>query len=86
LSFPTWLVIPLGIAKLLGLVAIWTKRSSWLKEWAYAGFFFDFLLALTAHLAAKDGGFGAAAMALLFLGVSYYFDGKLFGNAAQKPA
>lgn len=83
LSFPTWLVIPLAIAKLLGLVAIWSKASNWLKEWAYAGFFFDVVLAATAHTMIGDGGAGMAFAGILFVAASYYFDSKVFGNAAS---
>ena len=75
LGYPTYLVYPLAIAKLLGLVAIWTKKSTWLKEWAYAGFFFDTALALTAHLVVGDGGFLLSGTALVMIFLSY-FSGK----------
>ena len=78
LGFPTFIIYPLAIAKLLGLTAILTKKSQFLKEWAYAGFFFDFLLALSAHLVAKDGEFGMAAIAIVLLLVSRIYDGKVF--------
>ena len=48
LGYPAYLIYPFATAKLLGLVAIWTKKSETLKEWAYAGFTFDFLLAISA--------------------------------------
>ncbi|WP_369073566.1 DoxX family protein [Ancylomarina longa] len=38
LGFPTFLIYPLALAKLLGLIAILSKKSALLKEWAYAGF------------------------------------------------
>ena len=71
LGYPTYLIYPLAIAKILGILAIWVNKSKALKEWAYAGFFFDFVLALTAHLAIDDGEFGAAAVALILLVISY---------------
>ncbi|PXY02043.1 hypothetical protein DF185_05200 [Marinifilum breve] len=77
LGFPTYLVYPLAIAKILGLVAIWTKMSNMLKEWAYAGFLFVFTLALSAHVVAKDGQFVAPILAIVLLGVSYFFNNKL---------
>jgi hypothetical protein len=76
LGFPTFIVYPLGIAKLTGLVAIWFVKSQTLKEWAYAGFFFNFILALSAHLSVGDGEFGGAAMALVLLFVSYFSSKK----------
>ena len=55
-GFAPWIVIPLAIAKLLGVVAILTDKSSLLREWAYAGFFFDVVLAASMHLITEDGG------------------------------
>jgi hypothetical protein len=78
LGFPTYLIYPLAVAKILGVLAILSKRSRTLKEWAYAGFFFDFVLALSAHLVAGDSQFAPAAVALLLLGVSYGLDRKLY--------
>lgn len=77
LGFPAWLVYPLGIAKLLGLVAIITKKSVTLKEWAYAGLFFNFTLAFFAHINANDGQFAGALVALILLGLSYFFEKKM---------
>ena len=45
----------LGVAKLLGIAAILSGRSRVLKEWAYAGFTFDLLLAAYSHLLSGDG-------------------------------
>ncbi len=73
LGYPSYIVYPLAVAKLLGLTAIWINYSKTLKEWAYAGFFFNFLLALSAHINAGDGEFAPALVALVLLGVSYYF-------------
>ncbi|MUP39486.1 DoxX family protein [Labilibaculum euxinus] len=80
LGFPTFVIYPLAIAKILGLVAIWSNKSKLLKEWAYAGFFFDFVLALGAHLVAADGQFGMAATALVLLIVSRIYNSKVFGK------
>ena len=77
LGFPVFIIYPLAIAKLLGLLAIWSNKSKLLKEWAYAGFFFDFVLALAAHLAIQDGQSGMAIAAIIFLIVSRIFDGKI---------
>lgn len=72
LGYPTYLIYPLAILKLLGLIAIWTKMSKSLTEWAYAGFFFDVILALTAHLMIGDGEFQPASLALVLVLVSYF--------------
>lgn len=76
LGFPTYIIYPLAIAKILGLIAIWTKKSAMLKEWAYAGFFFNFLLALSAHINVGDGEYLPAAVAMLLLAVSYAYSKK----------
>lgn len=77
LGFPTWIIYPLAIAKILGVIAITTRKSAKLKEWAYAGFFFNFLLAMTAHLAVNDGEHWAAVVALVLLIVSYVFGQRM---------
>ena len=79
LGYPAYIVYPLAIAKILGVTAILTNYSKTLKEWAYAGFFFDFILALSAHLAAGDGEFVPAIVALILLAVSYIFDKQVYG-------
>jgi len=55
MNFPEWIVIPLAIAKVLGVIAVLTNLNSTLKEWAYAGFFFDVILATGAHHFAGHG-------------------------------
>lgn len=77
LGYPTYLVYTLAFAKALGLGAILTKKSQLLKEWAYAGFFFNFSLALVAHLQIGDGEFVPSLVALILLALSYVFDKKL---------
>lgn len=74
------IIYPLAIAKLLGLVAIWTNKSKLLKELAYLGFAVDFIMASSAHIMAKDGGAVAALVALVILLISYIYNRKLFGK------
>ena len=71
LGFPTYIIYPLATAKILGITAIWSNFSKTLKEWAYAGFLFNFLLALLAHINAGDGEWLPAALALFFWSGSY---------------
>ena len=78
LGYPVYIIYPLAIAKILGVVAILSKLSPKLKEWAYVGFFFNFLLAFFAHIVVGDGEFPGALMALIFLAGSYYLDQKVF--------
>lgn len=78
LGYPVYIIYPLAIAKILGVLAILSRKSKLLKEWAYAGFFFDLLLALSAHMYVSDGQFGTAFVAVLLLIVSYRYDKKVF--------
>ncbi len=71
LGFPLYIIYPLAIAKLLGLIAIWSNRSFFLKHLAYSGFFFNFLLALIAHIYAADNKFTPALIAIILLWLSY---------------
>ena len=73
LGYPTHLIYPLAVAKILGIVALWAFNRKPIQEWAYAGFFFDFLLAFAAHLVAQDGEFQGALFALILLFASYFY-------------
>ncbi len=79
LGFPTYIIYPLAVAKILGVIAILTKQSRFPKEWAYAGFFYDFVLAFSAHLAIGDGEHLPAGVAIVLLILSYIYDRKVFG-------
>ena len=83
LGFPTFIIYPLAIAKILGLIAIWSNKSKMLKEWAYAGFTFDLLLATGSHLVAQDGAAAPAFFGLILLGTSYFYHRKLFKPYAE---
>ena len=68
LNYPTNLVYPLATAKILGVIAVLSNISKTLKEWAYAGFFFDAALATLAHYVAGHAIFlSAAAMVLVII-------------------
>lgn len=77
LGYPSYLIYPLATAKVLGLIAIWSNISTSLKEWAYAGFCFDFILALFAHVAVADGEHIPAIVALVLLSISYHYSKKV---------
>lgn len=83
LGFPTWLVIPLAMAKILGIVAILVRKPRVLMEWAYAGFFFDATLATAAHYMAGDG-FGASVFALIVTVASRVLVGRAFPTVDKR--
>jgi uncharacterized membrane protein YphA (DoxX/SURF4 family) len=59
LGYPMYFFAILGLWKVLGAIAILVPRFPRLKEWAYAGIFFD-LTGAAASVAAV-GGYGAYA-------------------------
>lgn len=69
-NYPTYIIYPLAVAKVLGIIAVLTNASRMLAEWAYAGFFFDAVLALVAHRVAGDGGEMFAIIALVAVLIS----------------
>lgn len=77
LGFPVYIIYPLAILKILGVAAIWSNISTTLKYLAYAGFFYNFVLAVTAHLNANDGEFMAAAIGVVFVVTSFIFDRRI---------
>ena len=77
LGFPTYLVYPLAVAKLLGLVAIWSRKSETLKNLAYAGYFYDLILAASAHMMVGDGEFAPPLVVLAVVVVSFIYGEKL---------
>lgn len=79
LGFPHYISYVLPITKILGVAAILTKYSKTLKEWAYAGFFFDFVLAALAHYFSGVPSPIPALVALVLLLTSYFLDKKIYG-------
>ena len=63
LGYPMYFFAVLGFWKVLGAIAILVPRFPRLKEWAYAGIFFD--LTGAAASSAAVGGYGAYAFHIL---------------------
>lgn len=73
LGYPHYLIQFIGWAKLLGVVALMIPGYPRIKEWAYAGFFFDLTGATYSALAV--GGFDPLMLVMLvpfLLGTSSY--------------
>lgn len=54
LGYPMYFLTILGVAKVLGVLALAAPGWSLLKEWAYAGFAFDLIGATASHALAGD--------------------------------
>ena len=76
-GYPTYIIYPYAIAKLLGIVALWFFSGKVIKEWAYAGFFFAFILAFFAHVMIGDGEQMGAVVAMVLLVTSYVTNKKI---------
>jgi hypothetical protein len=63
LGYPMYFFLILGIWKVLGAIAILAPRFPRLKEWAYAGIFFD--LTGAAASCAAVGGYGIYAFHII---------------------
>ncbi len=76
-GYPTYIIYPYAILKILGIVALWFVANKVIKEWAYAGFFFAFVLAFFAHFMIGDGEQLGAGMAIILLTTSYIMNKKI---------
>ena len=75
LGYPVYVLIILGVWKILGVVALLIPKFPSLKEWTYAGFFFAMTGAIFSHLASGDGSkdFFGPVLLLILTVVSWYF-------------
>lgn len=63
-GYPAYVLTLLGVWKLLGILALLAPKFPRLKEWAYAGFFFDLTGAAVSGIA--SGGAGDPGTTILF--------------------
>lgn len=72
-QYPTYLVIPMAIAKIIAIFFILYLKPKWVMEWAYAGLFFDMALASFAHYSINDPGITLPLIGIVLLLISYFF-------------
>lgn len=70
LGYPSYFLVILGTWKLLGAVALVIPRFPRLKEWAYAGVFFDLTGAVVSLFASGLINAGAMAYPIFMIGVA----------------
>jgi hypothetical protein len=63
LGYPLYMLPAIGVAKLLGITALLMPGFPRIKEWAYAGFFFDLSGAVYSGLSV--GGFNPLMLIML---------------------
>ena len=87
LGYPQYFITFIGVAKILGVIGILIPGYPILKEWAYAGLFFDLVAATVSAIAVEGFDPMHLFMLMFFLpGVlSYiYYHKKLKGEKASK--
>ena len=67
LGYPSYFALILGIWKVLGGLAVLAPRLPRLKEWAYAGMFFDLSGAAVSHSVLGDGAKAVLTPVILLL-------------------
>jgi uncharacterized membrane protein YphA (DoxX/SURF4 family) len=85
LGYPTYLLPFIGVAKILGVVAVLVPGFQRLKEWAYAGLVFDLVGALYSHVAVGDppGSWVFPIIGLLLVFGSYLVHRKRLSQQAH---
>ena len=76
-GYPAYLVYPLATAKFFGLITLWQTKFKAIKEWAYAGFVFNVILAFFAHTMISDGEHLFALIGIILIAVNYITYKKL---------
>jgi len=84
LGYPEYIMPFIGIAKLLGSIAILIPGFKKIKEWAYAGLAFDLLGAVYSNLMTDGFQPGLLIMIPVFIIaiISYLYNQKLYNNPA----
>ena len=79
IGYPAYIVPFLGVAKILGIIAILVPGYPRIKEWAYAGIFYDLLGAFYSHIAFGDGPdmWAGFIIGFVLIAVSYIYHHKL---------
>ena len=86
LGIPLLLLTLVGIWKLLGVTALLVPGFPRLREWAFAGFFFDLSGAAYLHIAAGDYAGAPASLVLVALLVAAYVLRRNQNSTAADPS
>lgn len=85
LGYPKYLLPFIGVAKVLGVIAVLAPRFPRLKEWAYAGLAFDLIGAFYSHLSVGDppSAWFFPLLGLALVGGSYFLYHALYVKTVQ---
>ena len=75
LGYPMYVLTMLSYFKILGIIGVWQTKWPRVREWAYAGFFFDMVGATWSMAAVGEpvGGIVATALMTIVLVLGSYF-------------
>lgn len=92
MGYPPYLLTILGFWKVSGAIVLVVPGFPRLKEWAYAGIFFNLSGAAASHIAANDYGdtgfhvwVNVLLAVLLFISWRYRAPGNVLGNLQEQP-
>ncbi len=71
LGYPGHLVGLLAMGQAVGLFIIIRNKGKYLTEWAYTGFFINFICAFFAHFFSKQGNGAGAIIGIILLAAMY---------------
>lgn len=90
LGYPLYFIPFIGVAKLMGVIAILIPGYSRLKEWAYAGLSFDLIGATFSIIATNQGvaawGFMIVPIGLAICSYTFYYKKQRAAGILGNPA
>lgn len=78
-GYPAYLVYPLAYLKLIGIIVVITNRYNNFKEWVYATYYINMILAFVVHVVAENF-YWHAVLGLLCVPISYIYSNKVRGR------
>lgn len=81
LGYPQYFLVLIGVAKILGVIAILIPGFPRVKEWAYAGFVFDLGGAVYSSIAVGDG---VEKWSVLLIGIALIFASYIYFHKKLK--
>jgi hypothetical protein len=78
-GYPTYLVYPLALLKLIAVIVIVSHKFNDLRDMVYSAYFFNMILALIGHIIYGDF-YGHALLGLILLPISYLLGNQVRGR------
>jgi len=86
MGYPPYFITTLGIAKIIGVIALWLPHLKRLKEWVFAGFTFDVIFAFISGLQINStADYVKATVALILIMLIYTLFRIVYRPEKQDP-